>query len=322
VGFADGTIKILVRFRGRKEFQDYLMANQIPCDYDWMFSTFVVDQIRVLFQIISKNNTLDQQSLSKLQSIVDRGCCDPVSPSALVKTFPEKSPKVPSFNQERVLSLLTCPFQNTLMIDAVNLLPCCHKVSQISAKTLKICNVCSHPVIAYSPDYTLQDLVTRIAGHEKKLNLAPLQPAYPGLPAVFALVKENWNKPYKDYSTTSPLCREMEFLSVTKGSLLKSLSLLGYWNGEVKISISTFSGDTKPFEQLLKSHELSCGAVTFHYISKTHEELKTLFRIVALNNQIPFDYFDQIRAIVEWGSCEALPKIIGNPERDLLGYYW
>lgn len=314
IGFGDGTIRLSIGFKKDRQFLDYLMVHRLPVDevYDWCFATSVVDQIRVLFRIIVQNNTVDQPSLPQLEAIVERGRCDlgVFSPPQV------EFAKVAPFDQERVLALLNCPKEKTLLTDAVNLFPCCHKVSEVAAQGLQACTVCHVLISGSVPDYTVRDVASRFKG------LNPVQPPNLDLTAAFVLVTDNWDLPYKNYSTSRPLARKLEFLSVTKGSLLNRFELLGYWQGEVRFYFHCHSENEELFNQLLKSHGITRGSLDIvGYRSKNHGEMKTLFRIVALNNEIPADYFYKIRSIVEKGMCEALPKVIGSPYQSHFDFF-
>ncbi|MGC1878931.1 MAG: hypothetical protein WA347_04830 [Rhabdochlamydiaceae bacterium] len=232
------------------------------------------------------------------------------------------------FNVKDFLSALTCPIELDPLTQAVNLFPCCHKVNQIAAEKYygkivngfcglseKNCVICNTQVVAYAPDHTIRDLAARAFGHEKDLESLPnhslvleekkseIDQPYPGLPAVFVHMGGSWDK---FYDSGGELCRMMEFKSITNNSLLQNFKLLGYCNGDVSISI--LFQKSKAFVKYLLAHHIDCDEHIAEFCrSTTPEHLKTIFRIISLNNEIPGDKFNQIREIVERGCCDPSP---------------
>ncbi len=229
------------------------------------------------------------------------------------------------------LRSLTCPIGLDPLRQAVNLFPCCHKVNQVAAEKRhgKIveghcelkerCVVCNTEVVDYAPDDTIRDLAGSVFGHEKDLESLPTHPlvleqkraeigiSYPGPSAIFIWTGGEWDKPF---DSGGDLCRLMHFMSITDNSLLEGFRLLGYYGGQISLAID-FKKDGS-FKKFLKSHRMFCS-INGSYRTETLQELKTLFRIIALNNEIPADQFNQIRQIVERGACDPLSEPSRSP---------
>jgi hypothetical protein len=225
------------------------------------------------------------------------------------------------FNVKNFLSGLLCPIGFDPLTKAVSLIPCCHKVNQAAAERYygkivngfcelreKPCVICKTPIVAYAPDPLMRDLVAQIFGPEKEdLEALPAHPLvletpeekkailnipYPGLPAVFVWAGGEWNQTF----AVGDLRRQMRFQSITANSVLEAFNLLGYSDGSVSISVRF--GMNSPFIEYLKAHRIVCAEFFCH---KTHTpaELKTLFRIITQNNEIPSAQLKQISEIVE-----------------------
>lgn len=240
------------------------------------------------------------------------------------------------FDVNSFLYDLRCPVGRDPLIKAVSLWPCLHKVNQGVAETQygktdngscelkgKICVVCRISVVGWAPDHTIRNLAAQVFGHEKDLESLPTHPLvleekatevdlppYPGVKAVLVHAGGDWNTIIE---TGSPLVRKVDFKSITQDSSLEEFSLLGYTSGGVAISIQ-YRQDVS-FPKYLLAHGILCTGMgdDFHYQSKMPQELKILFGIVARNNQIPAEQFNQIHAIVERGACDPARAI----QRDL-----
>jgi hypothetical protein len=95
----------------------------------------------------------------------------------------------------------------------------------------------------------------------------------------------------------------MIFNSLTENSSLKKFEIFGYFNGEVAISIEFQKNIT--FEAYLLADEMFEGFC----VIRTPDKLKEIFRIIALNNEIPAEQLNPIREIVERGSCDPVPRL-------------
>lgn len=220
---------------------------------------------------------------------------------------------------------LTCPFTLAPLIQAVNLSPCCHKVNQVAAETHygpivdgsctlkdKECKVCKTTVITYAPDSTVRAVTALAFGYKndpaaleeksKEFNL-PHPMTYPGIPAVFEHTIGDW----RAHDTWGECCREIEFISKTPDSLIKDFKLLGYDKGGVAISV-VFRKSV--FLEYLLAHGFrdwqKPNLRDHYYRTRTASELQTLFKIIALNNDIPAPQFQQVSEIVQKGRCNLV----------------
>lgn len=227
------------------------------------------------------------------------------------------------FDVKNFTSTLTCPIEFKPLTSAVNLFPCCHKVNQVAAEHYygkmvagfcesreKPCIICKSPVTGWAPDHTIRDLASQVFGHTEELESLPTHPLvleevkaevdlpYPGIPAVFVLSEGDWSERFNIEDST--LCKSVSFKSITKNSLLIEFILLGYSCGKVCIYI--IYQDRHPLEEYLLAHRIVLDGGWGHK-TETQKDLRTLFRIIALNNEIPAEQFSQIREAVELGTC-------------------
>lgn len=126
---------------------------------------------------------------------------------------------------------------------------------------------------------------------------------YPGNPAKFVYHSGSW----KPYDSGGPLNHSIEFRSKTSKSLLKAFSILGYIDGDVSIGISftkSYRVDAKEVEDIIKYFRqydiiLTWIDIDSYYRTNGVKQLTNMFNILAENNEIPPEYFKDIRKIVE-----------------------
>ncbi len=221
--------------------------------------------------------------------------------------------------------ILTCPVNFKPFYDAVTLFPCAHKVNkevalQLFGKTMENfcirtehpCPVCRTVVIGYSPDHAVRDLAHSFFDHrspsarpEKSLAL-PQELPYPGRRGVFFHQSGDW-QPFD--CGKSDLNRMLEFSSKTPDSLINQFSLLGYKDGSVALDINIpliarYSNRPqhivrKVIVSYFRSHELDYTSLFRGFIkATTPKQVRTLFSILATNNDIPEPHLQQIGAII------------------------
>jgi hypothetical protein len=240
----------------------------------------------------------------------------------------------PEFSPTDIASLtnaLQCPVGLDPLTQAVTLVPCCHKVNQVAAEKIygKMdsgscekagvpCVMCRTPVQAYYVDRSFRDIVQRMLGRAESVIEPMVLPTrsrllerahaevknlpYPGMGGRFVHSSGNWAL-YDE--SGDDFCREMTFVSETKGSLIKEIGLFGYKSGKVSLLVKF-----REIKESLESYLLDYGIVLKcydidlkSYQSENIVELRSLFSIIAQNNQIPDEYFSRIREIVERGTC-------------------
>lgn len=226
---------------------------------------------------------------------------------------------------------LTCSIYFEPLTEAVTLVPCAHKIQQAAAlewfgpvqngwelKTKKPCPLCRAPTLGYMVDHTMRNVVRSVyelpeADRNTFLenmtsNLAqkslavekdttPILP-YPGKQARFVHTSGDW-KPL-DRASCGELSLRMDFQSTTEDSLLKKFSLLGYKDGDVAISIGFCEKDSKNLNSYLKQFDILIDS-DYSFKTKTKEQLRILFNILAENNEIPASHFDKVKDIVTKG---------------------
>lgn len=123
---------------------------------------------------------------------------------------------------------------------------------------------------------------------------------YPEKRATFVLWGRGSWEP-NDHGT--PVCREITFENKTPNSSIGSFSLCGWRDGEVTIGISMGS-DRKNFIEYLCRQGFVIDSSVFYFSTRNSAELKKLFNILTENNDIPREYLDIMRPIVDAGRCE------------------
>lgn len=223
----------------------------------------------------------------------------------------------------KLLETIQCPVDLQPLFTAVNLFPCNHNVNEAAAKKLYgecaspgscekkgiPCPVCRGVITSYGPDHTVRQLASLIFGNRELLNKLPESPLvleerpkplpFPGKPVTFVHTSGDW----EPFSSGGNLCRHYQFKSITLDSVITEFSLCGYHDGSISIFID-FPRGNKEFVTYLRSHGIIIDEYESSYLADTPESLKTLFRILAENNEIPKEYYEKLRAIVEKGSIE------------------
>lgn len=224
---------------------------------------------------------------------------------------------------------LLCPVLLEPLSEAVSLVPCAHKIQKSVAETIfgsvdgewrvqskKPCPVCRVTVLGYMADHSVRNIVKQLFElPENTLNemLATIKKelvekckvvekdiveemSYPGKSAKFIHKSGNWLL----YNSGGNLCRKISFISCTENSLINKFHLLGYKNGSVKISMGFSTENYNIIKKYLKQFDIILSDVfdETSYISRDHEQLKMIFKILAKNNEIPDPYFNMIRDIV------------------------
>ncbi len=100
-----------------------------------------------------------------------------------------------------------------------------------------------------------------------------------------------------------PLRRYLDFNSNQADSFVQRFQLLGYKDGSVALMIHYQSGlsDTPA---CLREQGITPGAVDRHagmYMSKNHDELKRLFKVITSQGEIQAPYFEKISKVVMKG---------------------
>lgn len=297
-GYKNGSIAILVTFAERDldAFRTYIRAHQIvsKCEDGWLIIQNPKD-LEKFFQILSRNNVIPDDYLEEITAIFKIACAE----KKVVVDAPIQDPS----------TLLSCPKDQKPLLYAVNLFPCCHKVNEAALQSLENkCFVCKTPIVSSAKDHSLRELATQFfAFAEVEIkNLAPQlqekeyqdQP-FPGKSAVFAHLAGDWEP--KD--TGSPLCRELQFRSIVPDSLLENFTLYGYTDGTIRISIwfQKYHG----FDEFLKTYQIDDNGFGF-LVEDNLEKIRVLFRIIAMNNEIPSDKYPLLAQIIKEGKCEPV----------------
>lgn len=209
-----------------------------------------------------------------------------------------------------LLKTVYCPVERQLLTQAVNLLPCCHKINQAAAERMygksiagecelkgERCVICKGNVTGYAPDQTIRTQAALIFGNKEKLKLEeffgqpplaleeiPEPMAFPGNPAIFELIGHPHTWMLHDHAI---------FRSTTKDSLIEDFIIMRKDNGDVGLTVSFKSG--MKFEDYM----LSCGiALWYGSISPASDNTSCfhtsgsvqcwkLLRILTDNNTIP-----------------------------------
>lgn len=145
-------------------------------------------------------------------------------------------------------------------------------------------------------------------------------PDYPNSRVVFS-PKGNWDNIWKGslWNDWNSACRMIEFKSTKPLSALDHFVLMGHRNGKVSLSLHfptdmLYHGNV--FEKYFTAQGFTCYADGFTHPgqkqcdAKTHEELKTLFKIISTHNEIPEPYLQKLQEIVEKGHCDITPPLV------------
>lgn len=237
---------------------------------------------------------------------------------------------------------LFCPIYLVPLSKAVAFVPCAHKVQQVAAEELcgptydgwqvksKVpCPVCRSPVFGWIIDRSTRNIVRQLfelPANELNLILATMKKnlaekclsvekdvrakvPYPGKPGKFVHDGGDWSSSLPWYPGAilcrSMRCRSMRFVSINEDSFIKEFSINGFLDGSVDIQI-LFPEDSDKAEKYLKQFNVVLGAsqkACGHKSSINHEQLISMFNIIAENNEIPSSHFEMIKEIVSKGTC-------------------
>lgn len=229
-----------------------------------------------------------------------------------------------TFQSKELFSAFTCPIGKDLLNEPVNLFPCCHKVNETAAERFygkmvggscelkdKTCVVCQGPVTGYGPDPVMRaisaamsaatvgifglkkDLESELVALKEKVKLP-----YPYKSTRFKGAADNFSKPFA--GGMNGFCRSWQFDAENKDSPLNRFVLEGFTDGRIKL-VLRFKENSDCKNYLLK-HSLICKNNRFCF-AQTHEEIKTLFSIIAFNNELPYPQFYILADIVKKGCC-------------------
>jgi hypothetical protein len=299
-GYTSGKIKMSIHpSKNSTEISKYFFAHKIPWpDLPFTFTLEGIDQIISLFDIICKNNEISLEYLTRASQIIK------TSAQFQAKSICE--PKPDQFDADTVLGLLKCPSTKRLLIEAVNLFPCCHKVNEVAVSTLKECPVCNKAIVGFVVDQTMRSVAVAVNGYEKELEaLSQTQPASNSIPAIFACSTWDWSPVEKML-----IRRQWRFISLNQASLLQCFELDEYKDGDIGIFLSY--RENKGFEQLLHSNGLSPDGKGFviasysqDHFAASYQKVAKLFRLVAQRIEISADDFYKMHAILERGYWNA-----------------
>ncbi len=122
----------------------------------------------------------------------------------------------------------------------------------------------------------------------------------------------------KTYDSGANLVKNSTFSSITKGSLIKSFSLLGYRDGDIAVSlkyqVDTPDAEDSAFCDFLR--EAGCVPTWMdHHIgifkTKTLKQTRTIMELLTLNNELPVED-ENLKGFLkdlETGSCENDKKL-------------
>lgn len=102
------------------------------------------------------------------------------------------------------------------------------------------------------------------------------------------------------------LKRCIEFRSKTNDSLFDKFCILGYANNRIRINISfskpdiVYNKNVNDIQEYFKQYDIVLEWIDINnfYITNGATQLRNMFNILAENNEIPSEYFEQIRDII------------------------
>jgi hypothetical protein len=106
---------------------------------------------------------------------------------------------------------------------------------------------------------------------------------------------------FKPFNSGASLNRIIEFRSKTPGSLFTEFSVMGYRDGEMKMSVGFNKKiDEDAVREYFATYDIVPDAVelmtTYHTSGRT--QLRNMFNILTENNEIPASHFEQICSII------------------------
>jgi hypothetical protein len=235
---------------------------------------------------------------------------------------------------------MTCPIDLEPLYQAVTLTPCCHKINQIGAEYLfgkadkesgyvpeeGKCPLCKKIVIGYYVDHSFRNLVKTIfscSNPKDELSELPNNPIlikhiedeetpYFNKRGKFIHSEGNW----KLFKSGGRLCKQLIFQSITKDSFITEFEFLGYKDKSITIKILI---NENYYSKELINYLYNCDLLTaipmsdLEYLSyahikilrfKNHEQKKKIFNILIQNNEIPVEYLELLKKLVEKGSWD------------------
>jgi hypothetical protein len=225
---------------------------------------------------------------------------------------------------DNFINLMNCPIDTMPLLNAVTLVPCMHKVNELVAKRIydgmnvqnsvikpNPCPICNVRVTAYYADHLVRSLAHALLGPKNQEILPEASRTiqaeqkdianvpFPGIGAKF-VATSTW----ETLIVGMPLERQLCFVSKTPNSLFTEMQVLGYKNKKLVISVeagsehrNTVGNYLETLEITVENYEKTLGRFRINI----HSDLKTLFRVLAENNEIPVEHFQLIRTLVEQG---------------------
>ena len=207
------------------------------------------------------------------------------------------------------------------LTDAFLLAPCGHSISKVAREEMYKggnnvhCPLCQTRVIECYPNHTLNSIVSqsvqmklvdvlRTVSDGQKEQSIP----FPGTQARFVHASGDWEV----LDSGTDLAREMEFHSITRGSLFERFVVLGWKTGEVALTLK-FLGKDKTISYLndcgVQAPTLGSKGYSNHSYRSNSLDTKALFEVIAKHNDIPKHKFALIRDLVfvaDWKTVTPL----------------
>lgn len=222
---------------------------------------------------------------------------------------------------ESFMELFDCPIDLEPLKTAVSLIPCMHKINQVSAEALygtiglvctkqRPCCICGQTVTGYQIDHKIREIVINIVSKvdDEKKSIVFSSPKkdktkedekpYPWVPAKFALM-QHYGGDWSCKDGRSEWCRKMHFVSLKSNSFIRTLKFTGNKTGEkLHLQISFYAS-----LHIAEEFITSCGVKTklfgLNLNISTKEEIRMMFEIITKNNEF-----------MELEKLELLKKII------------
>jgi hypothetical protein len=243
-----------------------------------------------------------------------------------------------SVNIDHFTNLLQCPVELDYLKTAVTLVPCSHKVNETIARAMyggmqnnacltkdRLCPECNQIVIAYHPDHKIRSIVALVLQNQTASNAAAViqegqSLPYPGKGAKF-VVDRDWKTSYSAKESSVKIALK----SLSEDSLILAVYILECKSGSIEIQMKIGQCNRQVLEQYFRQNALEFSQVeigrcnpnklekyfkqNFTYIM--HENWfrttspkmnRDLFKIIAENNEIPEEYLQMLRPVIEKGT--------------------
>lgn len=192
---------------------------------------------------------------------------------------------------------------------AVLLLPCGDVINARTAERLRICPLCRAEIQATHPVRLIDQIASEFFQRSEEPALPadsakiPVDPEveirtipFPGKGAYFELCNSGWDDVF---NSGGNLIRSMKFRSRVSDSIFSEFYVLGYRDGSLSLSLKWRDKAADEYLSRCKVHLSEIARVSQSVQTHFPPDVRKLFHIVTLHNEIPEPHFGLIKRLVE-----------------------